>query len=156
MYFSEFPYINYEFPDGMVRNYKNISIRPGIVQEVYGSASNIEEYTVQDGETPETIAYKIYSDVNLHWAIMLANNVMNIYTDWPMSSAQFQSHLQTKYTKQKNQNDSEVEMSETETNEFLEFTGSPSNNFQSINSKGVVLRPHHFEDKNGIEYFGPV
>ena len=50
-----------------------------------------------DGEKPEDIAYKWFGDAQLHWVILMTNNVTNRFYAWPMSSVQFQTFLEDKY-----------------------------------------------------------
>jgi len=147
-YFDNFPYVNYEFPDGVQRFYKNISIRPAVVDMFFDERSNFEAYTISDGETPETIAFDIFGDVNLHWTIMLPNNILSLYRDWPKTTSQFDDYLIGKY---RNSDSDTVQ----EIREYVEFAGSTANNFQTTVGEGVrerVARPHHFEDANKISY----
>lgn len=153
MYFKKFPYVGYQFPDNYVRNYKNISIRPAVADKVLGLASSLEDYSIQDGETPETIAFDFFDDANLHWVIMLVNNVMNIYNDWPKTTHQLESYLIEKYKTQSDSDGNTVILSEAETLELIEFTGTPSNDYKSyINGTTVKIQPHHFKDADGEVY----
>lgn len=155
-YFNEFPYLQYEFPNGKDSYYKNISIRPAIVDALVGDLTNLEVYYVENGETPETIAFDVYDDPGMNWVIMLTNNVMNIYTDWPMSEETLESVLYDKYRMQKDSEGVERRLSNLQVAEFLDFVGQPSNNYtsdinlhDSDNSPKVQIRPHHFVDPNG-------
>ena len=37
-------------------------------------------YDVKDGETPEYIANEFYGDPELHWVILMANDIVDYYT----------------------------------------------------------------------------
>jgi hypothetical protein len=54
-------------------------------------------YDVQDGETPEIIASKYYDSPNKHWIILLANDIIDPYYDWVLSSTNFESYINSKY-----------------------------------------------------------
>ena len=54
-------------------------------------------YDVQDGEAPEIIADKYYGDVGLHWTILIANDIVDYYHDWPMSQQKFEQYINEKY-----------------------------------------------------------
>ena len=43
------------------------------------------------------MAEKIYEDSSLDWIVLLANNITNIYTEWPMSENSFYNFLIDKY-----------------------------------------------------------
>ena len=42
---------------------------------------DFDYYDVKDGETPEMIAHKYYDDVELHWTILVANDIVDYYED---------------------------------------------------------------------------
>jgi len=56
-----------------------------------------DTYDVKNGESPESIAHKLYGDSELHWVILLLNNVTDRFHDWPMSEAQFLQFVNDKY-----------------------------------------------------------
>lgn len=56
-----------------------------------------DPYTVKDGEKPDFVAYKYYGDPNLDWVVLLANDVYNIYDEWPKDSTELQQYLIKKY-----------------------------------------------------------
>ena len=57
-----------------------------------------DNYDVRDGEKPEDIAYKWFGDAELHWVILMTNNVTDRYYEWPMNQVQFQTMLEDKYS----------------------------------------------------------
>ena len=157
-YFKPFPKINYEFPDDQIRFYKNISIRPAAV-EALKNDKNLRTYLVQDGETPETLAYKFYGDESLNWAVMLTNDVMNLYTDWPLNDSNFRAATLDKYRVQADSDGILRTLSDVDAQRFVDFAGSASNNYTSSisiqdsdNSPKIILRPHHFEDADKNVY----
>ena len=56
-----------------------------------------DNYDVKDGENPEDIAFKWFGDAQLHWVILMTNNITDRYYQWPLSQPQFQEHLADKY-----------------------------------------------------------
>jgi len=152
-YFTSFDNINYTFPDGKQRIFNNLSTRVDILDRVLRDNVAFETYSIKDGETPETVAYDAYGDVSFHWVILTVNKIFSLYNDWPKTQAALNDYLITKYKKQTTASDSEVILSDVSTNEFLQFAGSPSNQYEDSDGKyGVVFRPHHFEDTKGIQY----
>lgn len=153
MFFSAFPYTQYEFPNGEIRFFKDISVRPALVEMFFEDTNNFETYTIQDGDTPETIAHDYFGDANFHWVVLLANNILNIYKDWPRSSKHFEEYLYDKY---RTQIDSDTFLTNEQVYELVSFAGSTDNGFTSqlegIDSEIVSLRPHHFVDGNGNKF----
>ena len=97
-YFSKFPTMIYD-----MKNNGNYKLLPDILRRVKQKNAIksgqfvFDNYDVRDGEKPEDIAYKWFGDAELHWVILMTNNVKNRYYDWPMNSVQFQAFLEDKY-----------------------------------------------------------
>ena len=56
-----------------------------------------DTYDVKEGETPEIIADKLYDDPQLHWIVLMVNNIVDRYHGWPMSGNQFLDYVNEKY-----------------------------------------------------------
>lgn len=54
-------------------------------------------YDIQEGETPEIIAFKYYGSPKYHWIILLANDMIDPHWDWPMDRNQFERYVTEKY-----------------------------------------------------------
>ena len=57
-----------------------------------------DTYDVKNGEKPEDIAYKWFGDAQLHWVILMTNNITDRYYQWPMNDAQFEEFIADKYS----------------------------------------------------------
>ena len=73
---------------------RRVKIRSKVINEV----SLYDLYDVQDGDTPESIAFKHFGDSKLHWVILLTNNINDRYYDWPLTTNEFEHYLNEKYT----------------------------------------------------------
>ena len=86
-----------------IKNNENYKLLPDILRRVKQrnvSASGqfiFDTYDVRNGEKPEDIAYKWFGDAQLHWVILMTNNITDRYYQWPMSQPQFQEFLEDKY-----------------------------------------------------------
>ena len=99
MYFEHFPTIPYDSEgNGEFKSVKNLLRRVGLASKVKANAMFFDTYDVKNGETPESIAFKLYGDSELHWIIMLMNDITDRYHDWPMSEAQFLQFVNDKYS----------------------------------------------------------
>ena len=98
-YFSRFPMMVYD-----VKNNDNYKLLPDILRRVkqrnaVASGQFIfDTYDVRNGEKPEDIAYKWFGDAQLHWVILMTNNITDRYYQWPMNGVQFQAFLEDKYS----------------------------------------------------------
>ena len=98
MYFNSMPKIYYDSQNN--KNPKvvtNLLRRVGVRAKIKTNIALFDTYRVKAGETPEIIAHKLYGDSELHWIVMLINNVTDRYHDWPMNFSQFNEYLQEKY-----------------------------------------------------------
>jgi len=97
-YFSMFPDTLYDAKgDGNYTVMKDLLSRVKLITSVKNNIVNFDYYNVQDGETPEMIAHKYYGDVNLHWTILVVNDIVDYYEDWPMSVQKFEQFMFDKY-----------------------------------------------------------
>lgn len=102
MYFSKLPeivYLKYKKNpfDGDYILIKNIFSRIKLIDSVKPSATLFEDYFVKDWERPDTIAMEKYENPKYDWVVILLNNIVNVYSDWPMPDAVFQQYLYKKY-----------------------------------------------------------
>jgi len=98
MYFDNFPTIPYDAEgNGKFKDVKNLLRRVGIRAKVKTNTMLFDTYDVKNGESPESIAFKLYSNSELHWVVMLINDITDRYHDWPMSEAQFLQFVNDKY-----------------------------------------------------------
>ena len=97
-YFERFPLMAYDVAGN--ENYKllpNILKRVKLRSGLRSGSFLFDSYDVQDGERPEDIAFKLYGDAELHWIVLMTNNVTDRYYQWPLTQPQFQEYLEDKY-----------------------------------------------------------
>ena len=98
MYFRQFLTIPYDSKGtGEFKSVKNLLRRVGIRAKVKSNSMLYDTYDVKNGETPESIAFKLYGEAELHWVIMLVNDITDRFHDWPMTEAQFSQFVHDKY-----------------------------------------------------------
>ena len=100
MYFSSFPKIPYDLSgNNEWRVVTNLLKRVKPTTNMLRSAKYFlyDTYDVKNGDTPESIADKLYGDPEYHWVILFCNNITDIYSQWVMNTNQFLTHLDTKY-----------------------------------------------------------
>ena len=99
MYFQNFPKIPYDsVGNGEAKVVTNLLRRVGIRAKVKANTMLYDTYDVRNGETPESIAFKLYDDAELHWVILLVNDITDRFHDWPLTEAQFLQFIKDKYT----------------------------------------------------------
>lgn len=99
MYFENFPLIPYDsVGDGNYKLVTNLLKRVALRSKVRTNSLLFDTYDVKEGQTPEEIANKLYGDPNLHWIVMYVNNITDRYHQWPMTTPQFLSFINEKYS----------------------------------------------------------
>ena len=99
MYFESFPFIQYDsFGDGNPKELKNLLRRVKVRSDIRSNSSLFDTYFVREGETPEMIADRLYDNVNLHWVVLLFNDITDRYHQWPMTTGAFNKYVADKYT----------------------------------------------------------
>ena len=97
-YFERFPLMAYDVAgNGNYKLLPNILRRVKLRSGLRSGSFLFDSYDVTDGERPEDIAFKLYGDPELHWVILMTNNVTDRFYQWPMTQPQFQEHLTDKY-----------------------------------------------------------
>lgn len=100
MYFTKFPTIYYEFDINGTRVLKLVSDITANVRfrkELLENITLLDEYDIQEGETPEIISNKMYGSPMYHWVIMLINQKYDYLEDWPLTSDQLYTYIEEKY-----------------------------------------------------------
>lgn len=97
-FFQNFPTIPYDAEgNGNVKDVTNLLRRVAVRSKIEDNTALFDTYDVREGDTPESLAYKLYGDINLHWVILLFNKIKDVYHDWPMRQNQFNKYLEDKY-----------------------------------------------------------
>ena len=97
-YFSKFPLTTYDIKGNDIRKLLPDILRRVKLKSVIKSGGMLfDKYDVKEGEKPEDIAFKWFGDPELHWVILMTNNVTDRYYDWPMNQVQFAEYLTDKY-----------------------------------------------------------
>ena len=97
-YFSKFPKINYDIKgDNNLKLFTHILKRVKLHSVAKTNTQLFDYYQVNQGEKPEDIAFKYYGDATLHWVILLVNDIVDRFHQWPMTVPQFEKFVKDKY-----------------------------------------------------------
>lgn len=102
-----FEYIDRNYSNKNIGNYtevKNLFKRVKIRDEIFENLNYFDRYLIQDDERPDNVAYTIYGDSTLDWLVLLANNILNVYDEWPLSTENFDRVMLEKYGSYENLN----------------------------------------------------
>ncbi len=98
MYFDMIPKIYYDTKaNGKYNLLTNLMTRVKLRTDIKNDIYTYDFYNVVDGESPEIIAFKYYDNPELHWTILVANDIIDYYEQWPMSVQKFEEFVKEKY-----------------------------------------------------------
>jgi hypothetical protein len=99
MYFNQFEKGFYDLNgDGQQKLVTDLMTRVKVREKVVDEVSLYDTYDVPSGERPEDTAFKHFGSSELHWVILLTNNITDVYYDWPMSEQTFETFIRDKYS----------------------------------------------------------
>ena len=126
----------------------NILKRAAIREVIKNNLAIYTKYIIKSGETPESVAFNVYGDAELHWVILLTNDIYDRYHQWPMNVNQFLAYVNEKYTNPNATHHYEISQSSGDTSVKIDIgsdnTGYPSatavTNFEYEESRQDALR----------------
>lgn len=95
MFFKSMPTIRY-----------NIDNKPKFVTDIFrriiftkfqNSKLALQEYYVQEGETPEIVSYNFYGTSYYHWLVLMCNNIVDVQNEWPRPTNSLFEYVESKY-----------------------------------------------------------
>ena len=99
-YFSNLPLLTYDLDRKKPSTqYLAIDIfRRNVIREkVLTNIITYYPYQVQEGERPDTLAELYYGSVDFMWLILYANDIFDVYYDWPFFGKQLENFIKQKY-----------------------------------------------------------
>lgn len=100
-YFDRIPKLKYDINRSLVNpkyeTVTNIFFRIRVIQEVLDNIDSYFVAEIEEGETPEIIAEKVYKDSGANWIITIANNIIDPQWQWPLGYDEFQKYIIGKY-----------------------------------------------------------
>lgn len=101
-YFKKIPDFEYvsRLPDAKISDYiqvKNLFKRGVLREDIFQNLAFFTKYEIKGNDRPDNVAFEVYNDSSLDWVILVANNIINIQTEWPMPQTNFDAYLLQKY-----------------------------------------------------------
>lgn len=76
---------------------KNLFRRIKLSDNAFSSPYVFNKYIIQEGDRPDTVAYKYYGDSSLDWLVIFGAAIINQRTDWPLTSDELYEFAYKKY-----------------------------------------------------------
>ena len=97
MYFDSLPKIAYPYDKQKKQTILPDIFRRAILDKFFKNRVLLERYYVKDFETPEILAHKLYGRSDYHWILLLANDIIDVQREWPISQEELVTYVNDKY-----------------------------------------------------------
>jgi hypothetical protein len=72
-------------------------LKSNFIKELLLDSSIFSEYTIVDGERLTTVAFDFYGSVDYTWLVVLSNQIIDPYFEWPLSQQELELYIAKKY-----------------------------------------------------------
>jgi len=79
---------------------KNLFRRVKIREDYFSNLVIFTKYKIIGDDRPDNVAEKYYGSPDLDWVVLLANNIIDVKNDWPMTEYDLNVYLNEKYNEQ--------------------------------------------------------
>ena len=76
---------------------KNLFKRIRLKSEVFQFALSFNDYIIDDGERPDTVAEILYKSPKYDWVVLLSANIINVEDQWPVPEGKLWDLADEKY-----------------------------------------------------------
>lgn len=101
-YFDQFNNIKYAVSVNKAGRPNYINIKDffhlsKVRDDIFKEDTLYTEYYIQNGERPENVSYKLYGDEQFYWVLLQINDIVDYYSQWPLSSLELENYILKKY-----------------------------------------------------------
>ena len=79
---------------------KNLFRRAKVREDLFANFMQFDKYKIIGDERPDNVSEKVYGTNNFDWVVLMANNIIDVYNEWPLTQQQLNRYLNDKYTPQ--------------------------------------------------------
>jgi len=105
-YFRNLPDFNYVNLDSNLSSeytrVKNLFKRGELRSDIFVNLTFFNKYSIVGDESPNEVSLKLYDTEEFDWVILLANNIINVRDEWPLSNDSLYNHLIDIYGSEEN------------------------------------------------------
>jgi hypothetical protein len=139
-YFNTLPNTILKDSSGNFYQLKNLMVRAKLMTQLSSNPLLYYQYSLQEGDTPETVAFKYYGDQYRYWLVLIANEIMDPQWQWPLSTVNFQRFLNDKYsTEATNLNITALQYTQSTVHSYQKVTTTKDSNTGTLAIKTVDI-----------------
>ena len=96
-YFRQLPDFNYVNLDSNLSSeytrVKNLFKRGELRSDIFVNLAFFNKYSIVGEESPDEVSLRLYDTEEFDWVILLANNIINVRYEWPLSNDSLYNYL---------------------------------------------------------------
>ena len=144
----DFEYVNTTSEGRSISDYvtvKNLFKKGKLREDILQEATFFTKYIIQGDDRPDNVAFEVYDDPTLDWVVLLSNNIINVYNEWPLTQEAFNEYVIEKYR----------DLFEDEPAATLYSGIHHYESKKIVNSSGAVIFPKglQVDDGQGVTYY---
>lgn len=93
---NHLPIESYTFGNDDWFQFRDITVRLGLVDGLMDNPSFLTTVALEDGERPDVLAHRLYGNTNLWWTLLMVNNIIDP-ADWMKSGRVLDAFVNSKY-----------------------------------------------------------
>ena len=67
---------------------KNLFRRAKVREDLFADFMQFDKYKIIGDERPDNVSEKVYGTNNFDWVVLMANNIIDVYNEWPLTQQQ--------------------------------------------------------------------
>ena len=116
-YFDSFQNKIFVAPDGKAHLVKDIITAVKIPDYIMNNNDLFYNYRLEDGEMPEMVSHKIYGSTAYHWIVMIINDRLDVWDDFPKSDFSLRKSITDR-----GENPDDIHHYENTTGKWVDYT----------------------------------
>lgn len=91
-YFRNVPLVQYNY-----HQMRNILLSAAITRTILNNVTAYIPFIVSEGEQPDDVAFNYYGESSYAWLVLLSNDIVDPYYEWPLDQKDFDRYIAKKY-----------------------------------------------------------
>jgi hypothetical protein len=138
-YFNYFPKTLYTSDDENGVVVTNIISRFAFEKSYRDNSAVYYEYDIQDSDTPEIIAHKMYGNSERHWIVLMMNEIVDPQFDWPLDQRTIISYINDKYSANASVGQTGISWAQQNTHSYFKIETRTSNSTNTSIEKRIQI-----------------
>jgi hypothetical protein len=148
-YFNYFPKTLYTNDNTSGIVVTNITSRFAFEKSYRDNSAVYYEYDIQDSDTPEIIADKIYGNSEKHWIVLMMNEIVDPQFDWPLDQRTIISYINDKYSANASVGQTGISWAQQNTQSYYKIETRTTNSTDTSIEKKIQIDSNTYANLSG-------